>query len=143
MAIINKTDMDKCYNSTAELLEDIPNLPVIAEFIQMSNMYIAPNYNFLYTRQTTNNKSMSIPKKGKLNQKIYIGMMEVLDDMPAPLNQTLTEIATNEFPHPAVLQISHTSHSYVSLSDKTVLEVNLIESETKDILVAPAIDEEA
>ena len=64
MPTIYETDMDKCYNSTAELLEDIPNLPVIAEFIQMSNMYIAPNYNFFYARQTTNNKSMSSPKKG-------------------------------------------------------------------------------
>ena len=47
MAIIYETDMDKCYISTAELLDDIPNLPIIAEFMQMSNMHIAPNYNFL------------------------------------------------------------------------------------------------
>ena len=78
---------------------------------------------------------MSSTKKGKLNQKIHIGMMEVLEDMPAPLDQTFTAIATNEFPQPAVLQqISNTSQSYVSLSDKTDLEVNLVESETKDIL---------
>ena len=70
-------------------------------------------------------------------------MMEVLDDMSATLDQTLHEIATNVFPHPAVLQISNTNQSYVSLSDKTDLEVNLVESKTKDILVAPAIDEEA
>ena len=128
MARIYETSMDKCYNSTAALLEDIPNLPVIAEFIQRSNMYIAPNYNFLYTRKTTNNKSMPCSKKGNLNQQIHIGMMEVLDDLPATLDQILNKIATNEFPHPAVLQISNTNQSYVSLSDKTDLEVNLVES---------------
>ena len=86
---------------------------------------------------------MLCSKKGNLIQQIHIGMMEVLDDLPATLDQTLNKIATNEFPNPAVLQISTTNQSYVSLTDKTDLKVNLVESETKDILVAPAIDEEA
>jgi hypothetical protein len=42
-AIIYETSMDKCYKSTAELREDIPNLQIVAEFIQMGNMYVAPN----------------------------------------------------------------------------------------------------
>ena len=142
-ARVYETSMDKSYNSTAALLEDIPNLPIIAEFIQKFNMYIAPNYNFLYTRKTPVNNLVSCSKKGDLNQHIHTGMMDVLDQLPATLDQTLSTIATNKFPHPAVLQISSTNQSYVSLSDKTDLEVNLVESETKDIFVAPAIDEEA
>ena len=55
----------------------------------------------------------------------------------------MNTIATNEFPQSAVLHISSTNQSYVSLSDKTDLEVKLVESESKDILIAPAIDEEA
>jgi hypothetical protein len=42
-ATIFETSMDKSYNSTEELREDIPNLSVVAEFIQMGNMYVAPN----------------------------------------------------------------------------------------------------
>jgi hypothetical protein len=37
-ARIYETSMDKFYNSTAALLEDIPNLPIVTEFIQKSNM---------------------------------------------------------------------------------------------------------
>ena len=70
-------------------------------------------------------------------------MMEVLEDNSAPLDQTFAQIATTEFPHPAVLQISSTNQSYVSLANKTDLEVNLIESKTKDILLPPALDEKA
>jgi hypothetical protein len=32
-AIIYETSMDKCYRSTAELTVDIPNLPIVAEYI--------------------------------------------------------------------------------------------------------------
>ena len=64
----------------------------LSKFIQKSNMYIAPNYNFLYTRKTTNNNSMLCSKKGNLNQQIHIGMMEVLDDLLATVDQTLNKI---------------------------------------------------
>jgi hypothetical protein len=47
---------------------DIPNLPIVAEFIQMGKMYITPNYNFLYTRTTKHENEMSSPKKDTLNQ---------------------------------------------------------------------------
>ena len=135
--------MDKGYNSTAAILEDIQNLPIVAESLQKSNMYIAPNYNFLYSRKTTANTSMSSSKGYDLNQKIHIGMMEVLDELNPTLEQTIKTIATFEFPQSAVSHISITNQSYVSLSDKTDVEVNLVESESKDILIAPAIDEEA
>ena len=79
-ARIYETSMDKVYNSTAALLEDIPNLPIVVKFLQKSNLYIAPNYNFLYTRKTTANNSMSGSKESDLNQQIHIGMMEVLED---------------------------------------------------------------
>jgi hypothetical protein len=60
-------------------------------------MYIAPNYNFLYTRKTKHDNEMSSPKNDKLNQTIQIGMMEVMRYNSATLDQTLEQIATNEF----------------------------------------------
>ena len=109
---IYETPMEKGYNSTAALLEDIQNFPIVAEFLQKSNMYIAPNYNFLYTRKTTANNSMSGSKASDLNKQIHIGMMEVLEDLTPTLEQTMTTIATNEFPQSAVLHISSTNQSY-------------------------------
>ena len=85
---------------------------------------------------------MTSPNIYKLNQKIHIGMMEVMDQNYTTLDQTLEQIASNEFTNPAVLQITQTNQNYVSLDCETDLEVNLIESEKKDILLAPAIDEE-
>ena len=54
-------------------------------------------------------------------------MMEVLEDLNPTLEQTIKTIATYEFSQSAV------SQSYVSLSDKTDVGVNLLESESKDI----------
>jgi hypothetical protein len=39
--------------------------------------------------------------------------------------------------------LSQTNQIYVSIDDKTDLDVNLIKSDKKDILLAPALDEEA
>jgi hypothetical protein len=142
-ATIYETSMGKCYRSTAKLREDIPNLQIIAEFIQMGNMYVAPNYNFLYTNGTNHKKSMTSPNIFKVNQKIHIGMMEVMDQIYTTLNQTLQQIASNEFTDTAVLQITQTNQNYVSLDCETDMEVNFIESEKKDLLLAPAIDQEA
>jgi hypothetical protein len=50
-ATIFETSIDKSYKSTAELRDDITNLSVVVELFQMGNMYIAPNYNFLYTKK--------------------------------------------------------------------------------------------
>ena len=102
---IYETPLDKGYNSTAALLEDIQNFPIVAEFLQKSNMYIAPNYNFLYTRKTTTNTSMSCSKGSDLNQKIHIGMMEVLEDLHPTLEQTIKTIATYEISQSAVSHI--------------------------------------
>jgi hypothetical protein len=142
-ATIYETSRDKCYRSTAELREDIPNLQIIAEFTQMGNMYVAPNYNFPYTRGTNHTKSITRPNIYKVNQKIHIGMMEVMDQHYTTLDQTLQQIASNEFTYTSVLQITQTNQNFVSLDCETDLEVNLIESEKKDLLLAPAIDEEA
>ena len=114
-AIIYETPLDKGYNSTAALLEDIQKFPIVAEFIQKSNLYIAPNYTFLYTRKTTANSPMSSSKGCDLNQKIHIGMMEVLEDLNPTLEHTIRTIATFEFPQSAVSHISSTNQSYVSL----------------------------
>jgi hypothetical protein len=72
---------------------------------------------------------MSSPKKNKLNQKIHIGLMDIMEHISAALYQTLEQIATHEFHDPVVFQLSQTNHIYVSLVDKNDLEVNLIESE--------------
>jgi hypothetical protein len=49
-----------------------------------------------------------------------------MEHISASLDQTLERIATSEFYEPAVLQISQTNQIYVSLDDKTDLEVNLM-----------------
>jgi hypothetical protein len=48
---------------------------------------------------------MSSPKNVKLNQKIHIGMMEVMEHISATLDQTLKQIATNEFHGPGVYKV--------------------------------------
>ena len=142
-ATVFETSMDKQYQSTAELRKDIPNMPIIAEFFQFGNMYVAPNYNFLYTRKTSHRESMISPNSAKLNQKIHIGMMDVMDQFDTMLNQTIELIASNELVDSAVLQITNTNQNFISLDGETDMEVNLIESNRKDALLAPAIDEDA
>ena len=70
-------------------------------------------------------------------------MMEAMDHNSTTLEQTLEQITTNEFPDPAVLPFTQTNQNYVSLEDETDLEVNMFESEKKNILLAPALDKEA
>ena len=70
-------------------------------------------------------------------------MMDVMDELIPEIDERIRTIATFEFPQSSVSDISQTTQSYVSLSEKTDVEVNLVENETKDILIAPAIDEEA
>ena len=43
----------------------------------------------------------------------------------------------------AVSQIGETSTNYICLTNKAGIEVNLVENKQKDILLAPAIDEDA
>ena len=68
-------------------------------------------------------------------------MMEVMDQSYSMLEQTIEQIASNEFFDAAVLQIGHTNQNFVSLDGETDLEINLIDK--KDLLLAPAIDEDA
>ena len=142
-ATIFETSLDKSYNSTEELLEDIPNLSIVAEFFQMGNMYVAPNYNFLYTRKTNNTTLMSSPTLNQLNRKIHIGMMEIIDHkLNNMLEQAIAQIALNEVTDTSVLQIAHSNQNFASLDGETDMEINLIENDKKDLLLAPAIDED-
>ena len=45
---------------------------------------------------------MTSPNTYNLNQKIHIAMMEVMDRNYTTLDQTLEQIASNEFTEPAV-----------------------------------------
>ena len=73
--------------------------------------------------------SMSSPNLDKLNQKIHIGMIEVMDQSYSTLDQTIEQIACNEFIDAAVLQIEHTNQNFVSLDCETEMEINLIEND--------------
>ena len=84
-------------------------MTIIAEFFQFGNMYVAPNYNFLYTRKTSHQESMMSPNSAKLDQKIHVGMMDVMDQFDTMLNQTIELIASNELVDSAVLQITNTN----------------------------------
>ena len=86
---------------------------------------------------------MMSPNSAKLDQKIHIGMMDVMDQFDTMLNQTIELIASNELVDSAVLQITNTNQNFISLDGETDIEVNLIESDRKDALLAPAIDEDA
>ena len=57
------------------------------------------------------------------------------------LEQAIEQIASNEISDTAVLQITKSNHNFVNLNGETDLEINLIESENKNLLLAPAIDE--
>ena len=59
-------------------------------------------------------KSITSPNIYKVNQKIHIGMMEVIDQNYTTLDQTLQQIAFNEFTDTANLQITQTNQKYVS-----------------------------
>ena len=72
---------------------------------------------------------MESSKLSDLNQKIHIGMMEVIDELIPEMDKTIRTIANFEFPQSSVSAISQTNQSYVSLSDKTDVEVNLVENE--------------
>ena len=52
---------------------------------------------------------MTSPNLDEWNQKIHIGMMEVMDQIDTMLDQTIELIAPNKFVDSAVLQITHTN----------------------------------
>ena len=77
-----------------------------------------------------------------LDQQIHIGMMnEEANELDA-LDVLLDEIVSSNQTLTPVLQIGQ-SENFVHLTNNSQIKVNFIESDQKDILIAPAIDEEA
>ena len=70
-------------------------------------------------------------------------MMKALpEDVNGP-DSFLSEIVSTEQTSTSVLQIGQSANNYVSLTNNSGIEVNLLESDQKYILVALAIDEDA
>ena len=69
-------------------------------------------------------------------------MNETTNDVDA-LDVLLVEIVSSEQTSTPVLQIGQSAINYVNLTNNSNIEVNLVESDKKDILIAPAIDEDA
>ena len=70
-------------------------------------------------------------------------MMTELPNNVDALDALLTEIVSSKQTSTPVSQIGQSTINYVGLTNNSVIEVNLVESDQKDILVAPAIDEDA
>ena len=69
-------------------------------------------------------------------------MNEETNDVDA-LDVLLEEIVSSQQTSTPVLQIGQSAINYVNLTNNSHIEVNLVESDQKDILIAPAIDEDA
>ena len=59
------------------------------------------------------------------------------------LDVILDEIISSDQTSAPVLQIGQSTVNYANLTNNSRIEVNLVESDQKDLLIAPAIDEEA
>jgi hypothetical protein len=70
-------------------------------------------------------------------------MMSAFSNDVDALDAVITEIAAIYQSSTSVSQIGQSASNYVSLTNESKIEVNLVESDQKDILVAPAIDEDA
>ena len=70
-------------------------------------------------------------------------MMKALHQEVNGLDALITEIVATEQTSTSVSQIEQSAFNYVNLTNNSHIEVNLLESEQKDILIAPAIDEDA
>jgi hypothetical protein len=70
-------------------------------------------------------------------------MMTAFSNEADALDAVITEIAAIDQSSTSVLQIGQSASNYVSLTKESEIEVNLVESNQKNILVAPAIDEDA
>ena len=55
---------------------------------------------------------MSSQNLDKLNRKIHIGMMEIIDHRYKMLEQAIEQIALNEVIDTSVLQIAHSSQNF-------------------------------
>ena len=69
-------------------------------------------------------------------------MNETTDNVDA-LDVLLAEIVSSEQTSAPVLQIGQSTINYVNLTNNSNIEVNLVESDKKDIFIAPSIDEDA
>ena len=98
---------------------------------------------FLYSRQTISSESVIRPRNHILDQEIHIGMMETLPDEVDDFDTILMAASTLEQQPMTVSHIVATSTNYICLTNNDGIEVNLVENEQKDILLAPAIDEDA
>jgi hypothetical protein len=126
-----------------QIQQPLPNWRIIATFQQVNNIWIASYYMFLYNRQTISIESTTSPSFNDLDQKIHIGMMKALPEELDEFDAILTATASLEQESMSVSQIGETSTNYICLTNKSEIEINLVENEQKDILVAPAIDEDA
>ena len=70
-------------------------------------------------------------------------MMNAVSEEVDGLDAVLTEIASLEKLSTTVSKIGKSSSNCVWLTNKSEIEASLVENEQKDILVAPAIDEDA
>ena len=70
-------------------------------------------------------------------------MMKALKPTENGLDALLSEIVSIEQTSTSVSQIGQSAISCVSLTNNSGIEVNLLESAQMDVLVAPAIDEDA
>ena len=70
-------------------------------------------------------------------------MMNAISDEVDALDAVLTEIASIDHTSTSISQIRESASNYVCLTNNSEIEVNLVESEHKNNLVAPAIDEDA
>ena len=65
-AIIYESSGENNQMPTSNILEALPVLRIIAVFLQVANLYVAPNYQFLYDRPI---RSTQVPTSNDLDQK--------------------------------------------------------------------------
>ena len=91
----------------------------------MSNLYVAPNYKFLYERPI---RSQKAPISTNLDQEIHSGMMnEDAHELDA-LDVLLDEIVSSNQTSTPVSQIGKSEVNYGYLTNNSHIEVNLVES---------------
>ena len=96
---------------TSNILERLPGLRIIAVFNQISNLYVAPSYEFLYNRPI---KTKFFPTATSLDQQIQIGMMQEVDNEWDALDVILDAIVSNEQSSTTVSQIGQSPINYAN-----------------------------
>ena len=93
---------------TSNILETLPGLRIIAVFYQVSNLYVAPNYQFLYNRPI---RPQQFPMPTNVDQPTQIGMMHEDADEWDTLDVILDEITP-------VSQIGQSAINYANLTSR-------------------------